>query len=71
MDFQMITEYAEYIYLKPYEEKIDYAIMKQKVWDLDGVKLVLPASGYVAAMDIKEPNEKNNCEFETEIVEEK
>jgi hypothetical protein len=69
MDFQMVTEYAEYIYLKPYEEKTDYAIMKQKVWELDGVRLVLPASGYVAAMDIKEPSEKNTCEFETEIEE--
>jgi len=71
MDFQMITEYAEYIYLKPYEEKVDYALMKQKVWELDGVRLVLPASGYVAAMDVREPSEKNNCVYETEIIEEK
>lgn len=72
MDFEMITDHTTFVYIKPHQSIMDYAKFKQKVWDLDGIKLVLPASGYIDTIFVRDPTEKNDCEFiETDVVDEK
>lgn len=69
MDFELITDNITFVYLKPNETKYDYARFKQKVWDLDGISLVLPPSGYIDGILVKDPTEKGDCEFITETIE--
>lgn len=71
MDFELITDDVTFVYLKPHQTKMDYAKFKQKVWDLDGISLVLPPSGYVDKIVVKDPTKKNNCEFIDEDIDEK
>lgn len=71
MDFTMITDHTTFIYLKPYESLMDYAKFKQRMWDLDGVSLVLPGSGYIDTIFVEEPTERNDCDFQAEVVDDK
>lgn len=74
MDFQLVTHYPEFLYLTPHQQILDYAELKQQIWNMDGTKFALPPSGYIQQMVIKEPNIKNKlgeeCVFENEKVEE-
>jgi hypothetical protein len=68
LDFELITDYYSFAYIDPHETIMDYAKMSQKVWELDGIKLILPASGYIEDIIVKDINEKGKtkrekCEF--------
>ena len=68
-DFQMYTDYPDFIKVQPYEVVYTYARMTQQIWLMDGIKLILPPSGYVASLDIRDPDDRGTCTFETDVVE--
>lgn len=74
MDFSLVTDYGDFTYLKPEQQILKYATMKQQVWNLDGTQFALPPSGYIDNMIIKEPIKDAKpgyeCEFDTIVHEE-
>lgn len=71
MDFELITESPDYLFVKGHETKISYAHLKQKVWEMDGIRLALPASGYIQAMDVVSPKKDAKPGQECDFVDEK
>ena len=69
MDFQMYTDYPDFLKVPANSTFQNYARMTQKIWVLDGVRLALPPSGYIADMLVREPNDKGTCVFEQDIKE--
>ena len=62
-DFQLESNYETFIYIKPNLVLEKVATLTQKVWVLDGLKLVLPPSGYIDGVVIKDPTDKDDCDF--------
>ena len=71
MDFEMLTDYPEMISLKPGEEILNYAVFKQRIWNLDGTRFALPPSGYVGNMIVVDPDPKTGCTFTSKTVDER
>ena len=63
LDFELITDNISYVKIPAKTTKYDYARFKQKVWDIDGITIALPPSGYVAKIDVKDLDDKKSCEF--------
>ena len=74
MDFELVTNFPEFIYLTPHQQIVNYASLKQQVWNMDGTKFALPPSGYIEQLDVRDPNLKNKpgqeCIFEDEDIDE-
>jgi hypothetical protein len=68
-DFQLYTDFPDFLLIKPKEIVHDYARMTQQIYEIDGLKLILPPSGKVANMDVRDPNEKGLCIFEADVEE--
>lgn len=73
MDFEMETPYPESTYIGANEQKIDYAFMRQVVWDIEGTKFALPPSGYIEKLFVVDPKKDakpgEECLFEPEVQE--
>jgi hypothetical protein len=73
MDFEMISDYPDFSFIDAKSTMVNYATMRQQIWNLDGTAFALPPSGYVEKLIIREPNmnakNKERCTFNDEEVE--
>lgn len=74
MDFDLITDYPDFVFIEKNSSIFRYATMRQTIWDLSGTKFALPPSGYIKNMIVKTPskNAKNGeeCIFNEDTIEE-
>jgi hypothetical protein len=72
MDFELETNYPDFLYLQPKQQVVNYAKMKQVLWNIEGTEFALPPSGYVKEMLVVDPNKDakkgEECVFESEII---
>lgn len=72
MDFELYTDYPGFVFVKSHDQVINFAKMHQKIWDLNGTEFVLPSSGYINNIIVKEPasnNKGDECTFEESVSE--
>lgn len=75
--FNMVNENPGFVFFKRNQSKGDYARLKQTIWNMDGIRIALPPSGYIHDMEVKNPKENPNfkdevCDFyesEDDIIE--
>lgn len=62
-DFQLESNYETFIYVQPKQLLEKVATLTQKVWQIADMKVVLPPSGYIDGVVIKDPTDKGDCDF--------
>ena len=70
-DFEMYTSYPDFLKIAPKTTVQNYARLTQQIWLLDGIKMALPPSAYVARLVVEDPNDKGTCDFANQKVEDK
>jgi len=63
MDFELITDNISYVKIPAHGYIADYAKFKQKVWEMNGITLALPPSGYITEIDVKDLDKDDKCDF--------
>ena len=74
MDFELVSEYPDFIYLAPQQQVYKFAEMKQQIWNIDGTEFSLPPSGYIEDIILKHPTKNSKlgseCSFEDTNIDE-
>lgn len=66
MDFEIINDNPELVYIKGHEINHNFTQLKQKLWYLNNVLFALPPSGYIHDVFIRDPDPKTQCVFEND-----
>lgn len=62
--FDMINDNPGFQLFERNEAKLDYVRLRQTIWNMDGIRIALPPSGYIQQMEVKDINENPDVEME-------